>query len=60
MVIEIMEVGEFEDSDLKELYSNSFPAVERRPIEKLNETIKNDENNHLYLVKEDSLILGLP
>lgn len=58
MTIKIVEVGEFEDSNLKELYSNSFPAVERRPIKKLNEMIKNDENNHLYLVKEDNLVIG--
>ncbi len=57
MAIEIVEVDEFDDS-LKELYTNSFPAVERRPIEKLNEMIKNDENNHLYLIKEDNLLIG--
>jgi len=39
MSIEIVQVDEFDDS-LKELYANSFPAVERRPIEKLNEMMK--------------------
>lgn len=58
MTIEIIEVDEFEDSNLKELYTNSFSAVERRPIEKLNEMIKNDENNHLYLVKQDNIVIG--
>ena len=47
MVIEIIEGNEIVDSNLIELYTNSFPAVERRPIEKLNEMMKNDENYHL-------------
>ena len=58
MTTEIVEVEGFEDFNLKELYANAFPAVERRPIEKLNEMIKNDENNHLYVIKEDSLAIG--
>ena len=58
MVIEIVEEGNFDDSSLKELYTNSFPAVERRPIGKVNDTIKNDKNCHLYLVKQDDLVIG--
>ena len=58
MTIEMVEEDNFDDSSLKELYMNSFPAVERRPIEKINETIKNDENCHLYLVKQDNLVIG--
>ena len=58
MTIEIVEEGEIVDSNLIELYMNSFPAVERRPIEKLNEMVKNDEKYHLYLVKEDNLTVG--
>lgn len=46
MAIEIVEEDEIVDSNLKELYMNSFPAVERRPIEKLNEMVKNDEKYH--------------
>ena len=58
MTTEIVEVEGFEDSSLKELYANAFPAVERRPIEKLNEMIKSDENNHLYVIKEGNLAIG--
>ncbi len=58
MAIEIVEVDGFEDSNLKEIYTNSFSAVERRPIKKLNEMIKNDENNHLYAVKENNFAIG--
>jgi GNAT superfamily N-acetyltransferase len=58
MTVEIVEEYEIADSNLIELYMNSFPAVERRPIEKLNEMVKNDEKYHLYLVKEDNLIIG--
>ncbi len=58
MTTEIVEAGGFDDSSLKKLYANAFSAVERRPIEKLNEMIKNDENNHLYVIKEDNLIIG--
>jgi len=58
MAIEIVEGDGIVDSNLKELYMNSFPAVERRPIEKLNEMVKNDEKYHLYLVKEDNLVIG--
>lgn len=58
MKIEIIEANKFDDFNLKELYRNSFSDVERRPIEKLNEMVKNDENFHLYLVKEDNVIIG--
>jgi len=58
MAIEIIEEDEIVDSNLIELYMNSFPAVERRPIEKLNEMVKNDEKYHLYLVKEDNSAIG--
>ncbi len=58
MTTEIVEVEGLEDSSLKKLYANAFPAIERRPIKKLNEMIKNDENNHLYVIKEDNLIVG--
>ena len=58
VAIEIIEANEFDDFNLKELYRNSFSAVERRPIKKLNEMIKNDENFHLYLVKEDIVVIG--
>jgi len=58
MTIEIVEEYEIADSNLIKLYMNSFPAVERRPIEKLNEMVKNDEKYHLYIVKEDNSIIG--
>jgi len=58
MAIEIVEEDEIVDSNLIKLYMNSFSAVERRPIEKLNEMVKNDEKYHLYLVKEDNLTIG--
>jgi GNAT superfamily N-acetyltransferase len=58
MTVEIVEEYEIADSNLIKLYMNSFPAVERRPIEKLNEMVKNDEKYHLYLVKEDNLTIG--
>jgi len=58
MTVEIVEEYEIVDSNLIKLYMNSFPAVERRPIEKLNEMVKNDEKYHLYLVKEDNLTIG--
>ncbi len=58
MTVEIVEEYEIADSNLIKLYMNSFPAVERRPIEKLNEMVKNDEKYHLYIVKEDNLVIG--
>jgi ribosomal protein S18 acetylase RimI-like enzyme len=58
MAIEIVEEDEIVDSNLIKLYMNSFPAVERRPIEKLNEMVKNDEKYHLYIVKADNSIIG--
>jgi len=58
MTIEIVEEYEIADSNLIKLYMNSFPAVERRPIEKLNEMVKNDEKYHLYIVKENNSIIG--
>ncbi len=58
MTVEIVEEYEIADSNLIKLYMNSFPAVERRPIEKLNEMVKNDEKYHLYIVKEDNSIIG--
>ncbi len=58
MTIEIVEEYEIADLNLIKLYMNSFPAVERRPIEKLNEMVKNDEKYHLYIVKENNSIIG--
>jgi len=58
MTVEIVEEYEIADSNLIKLYMNSFPAVERRPIEKLNEMVKNDEKYHLYIVKADNSIIG--
>jgi len=58
MTVEIVEEYEIVDSNLIKLYMNSFPAVERRPIEKLNEMVKNDEKYHLYIVKENNSIIG--
>ncbi len=58
MTIEIVEGYEIADLNLIKLYMNSFPAVERRPIEKLNEMVKNDEKYHLYIVKENNSIIG--
>ncbi len=58
MTIEIVEEYKIADLNLIKLYMNSFPAVERRPIEKLNEMVKNDEKYHLYIVKENNSIIG--
>ncbi len=58
MTVEIVEEYEIADLNLIKLYMNSFPAVERRPIEKLNEMVKNDEKYHLYIVKENNSIIG--
>ena len=60
MTLEFLEIKSFDDanSKLENLYLQSFPAVETRPISKLNELLKNQSNYHLFIAKEDDSVIG--
>ena len=60
MTLDFSEIKSFDDanSELENLYLESFPPVETRPISKLNELLKIQSNYHLFIVKENDSIIG--
>jgi GNAT superfamily N-acetyltransferase len=55
-------VDDFNGPELEQalrIYRSSFPAVEIRPVAKVQGMLKNDENYHLYVAIEDSTVVGM-
>jgi hypothetical protein len=56
------EVKDFDSLEFKqslEIYKSSFPPNERRPIEKIVEMLKNDENYHLFTLLYNNSVVGI-
>jgi ribosomal protein S18 acetylase RimI-like enzyme len=56
------EIQHFDTSEFKEslkLYESSFPPNETRPVGKVVEMLKNDENYHLYISLDHNEVVGI-
>jgi GNAT superfamily N-acetyltransferase len=55
-------VDDFNGPELEQalqIYRSSFPAVETRPVAKVQSMLKSDDNYHLYVAVEDSTVVGM-
>lgn len=53
---EVKDITSVEFDQFLEIYSISFPPVEKKPIEKIIEMFNKDKNYHLYVAKDNSVI----
>lgn len=58
----IKELDDFGSSEFQqciEIYNSSFPSNETRPVQKVVEMLKHDENYHLYVSIENDSVVGI-
>ncbi|MGC2570469.1 MAG: GNAT family N-acetyltransferase [Candidatus Nitrosopolaris sp.] len=58
----IKELDDFGSSEFEQcikIYNSSFPSNEIRPVQKVVETLKHDENYHLYVSIDNSSVIGI-
>jgi ribosomal protein S18 acetylase RimI-like enzyme len=56
---EIEDFDSFEFKQSLDIYKSSFPQNETRPIEKVVQMLKNDENYHLFTYLNDKAVVGI-
>ena len=58
----IKELDDFGSSEFEQcikIYNSSFPSNEIRPVQKVVETLKHDENYHLYVSIDNRSVIGI-
>jgi hypothetical protein len=56
------EIKDFDSLEFKQsldIYKSSFPQNETRPIEKVVQMLKKDENYHLFTCLNDNSVVGI-
>ena len=57
----IKEIDDFNSKELEQtirIYSGSFPPVETKPVDRVIQMLKNDDNYHLYVALENNFVVG--
>ena len=57
-VKEILDVDSTEFQQSLQIYSSSFPPVETKPIDRIKNMLRDDENYHLYVAINKNKVLG--
>lgn len=59
IINELDDFGSSEFQQCIEIYNLSFPSNETRPVQKVVEMLKHDENYHLYVSIENNSVVGI-